>query len=605
MHEHVIALSFDSTMSPGIQIQPNLFGGTDISSWGFSWYPSNNSAVSTFKGGQETTRDTIANTLSDWDRVRSTTFLCQLSNTHQKVEHENIQPFSRNVLGKDWVWIARGNINTDNFDATGHDDFYCPVGKSLEEVSFCHFLNHATKLSTSSNSLQDISWQEIYDYFNNHDVYHNASITLSDGQIIIVYRGKTAESEIYLTRRTPPHGSEFIENDFAKIDIVNGYDPYRSVVCISSLPFLDDKEQSLAKGGLVVIKRGTIRFEKEAQLHEKLSTTGPLNPPVPEEHFDLFVRNEDGGKTYTTNVRSMTATEDGQSLNFRLLNVRHKTTYKYEKTIKHSTHIFRLAPVEDDIQEVVNSTITFSKGGSPVFYEDSFGNKAAHLTIEEPYNEFSVTLEATVKIYAQPPDDFSSSLRQANIPLLWMPWQRQMMLPYLLPSELPESQLAELSEFAMSFVERNDYDLMKTINDINNTIFKDFSYVSGSTSNNTTAFEVYTSRQGVCQDFANLFICLTRILSIPARYRTGYIYTGGNYENKIQSDASHAWVEVYLPYVGWRGFDPTNGCLVNQDHIRIASGRNFVDATPTAGTIYEGGGGRETLQVDVKVTEPL
>jgi transglutaminase-like putative cysteine protease len=177
-----------------------------------------------------------------------------------------------------------------------------------------------------------------------------------------------------------------------------------------------------------------------------------------------------------------------------------------------------------------------------------------------------------------------------------------MMLPYLLPPELPESQLRELTNYAMSFVERNDYHLLRTINDINLSIYKDFQYVPGSTQISTTPFEVYTNRCGVCQDFANLFICLTRLLSLPARYRMGYIYTGANYTNKIQSDASHAWAEVYLPYVGWRGFDPTNGCAANQDHIRVACGRNYVDATPTSGTIYKGGG-IESLRVEVRMDE--
>ena len=167
---------------------------------------------------------------------------------------------------------------------------------------------------------------------------------------------------------------------------------------------------------------------------------------------------------------------------------------------------------------------------------------------------------------------------------------------------MPEWQLSELTEYALIFVERNDHHLIRTIKDINVTIYKDFKYVTGSTSINTTPFEVYMSREGVCQDFANLFICLARLLSIPARYRMGYIYTGASYENKIQSDASHAWAEVYLPYIGWRGFDPTNGCAVGQDHARVACGRNYVDATPTKGTIYKGGG-TETLSVEVKMTQ--
>jgi transglutaminase-like putative cysteine protease len=91
-------------------------------------------------------------------------------------------------------------------------------------------------------------------------------------------------------------------------------------------------------------------------------------------------------------------------------------------------------------------------------------------------------------------------------------------------------------------------------------------------------------------------------LNVPSRYRVGYIHTGNKYENPNQGDASHAWAEVYLPYLGWRGFDPTNGVLVTQDHIRVACGRNYRDATPTSGTIFRGGG-TETLTVQVRVEE--
>ena len=192
--------------------------------------------------------------------------------------------------------------------------------------------------------------------------------------------------------------------------------------------------------------------------------------------------------------------------------------------------------------------------------------------------------------------------RRYAIPLSWMPWQRQMLSAYLMPPELPETQLQQLSDFAMTFVERSDYDLVGTLLDLNKTLYNDFEYVSGSTNNETTAFEVFESRRGVCQDFANLMICLARLLQVPARYRMGYIFTSTNYENEIQSDASHAWVELYIPQVGWHGFDPTNGIQVGADHVRVACGRNYRDATPTSGTIYRGGG-TETLTISVRVEE--
>ena len=65
------------------------------------------------------------------------------------------------------------------------------------------------------------------------------------------------------------------------------------------------------------------------------------------------------------------------------------------------------------------------------------------------------------------------------------------------------------------------------------------------------------------------------------------------------AEASHAWAEVYLPDVGWKGFDPTNGTQVRTEHIRVAVGRHYRDTAPTTGTIFVGGGG-ETMEVFVQ-----
>jgi transglutaminase-like putative cysteine protease len=189
------------------------------------------------------------------------------------------------------------------------------------------------------------------------------------------------------------------------------------------------------------------------------------------------------------------------------------------------------------------------------------------------------------------------------MPLVWMPGQRQIMAPYLLPPELPETELRELIDFAMGFVKRHDGDLAATLVDLNETIHRDFTYAPGATHVGTTPFEFYEARRGVCQDFANLLICLARLLNIPARYRVGYILTGARHANRLQSEASHAWVELYLPDHGWHGFDPTNGCLVGTDHVRVAAGRHYLDAAPVSGTLLAGGGG-ETLHVHVRV-EPV
>ena len=219
--------------------------------------------------------------------------------------------------------------------------------------------------------------------------------------------------------------------------------------------------------------------------------------------------------------------------------------------------------------------------------------------INQPYTELWVRSYSKARVFHV---DTHSALPSTSIPLVWMPWQRQMMNPFLLPPELPETELRELSGFGMSFAARRSYDLLETLIDLNEVLHRDFKYIPGATTLETSPFDVFQERRGVCQDFANLFICLARLLGVPARYRVGYIHTGAAYHNQIQSEASHAWAEVYLPSVGWRGFDPTNGCLVDLDHIRVATGRNYRDATPTAGTLYAGGHG-ERLDVSVRVTQ--
>ena len=286
----------------------------------------------------------------------------------------------------------------------------------------------------------------------------------------------------------------------------------------------------------------------------------------------------------------------------RVLSVVHDTVYRYADAVKHSLHVYRLRPCHDLSQQVLAHELYLSVDGERREYEDVFGNAVTRTELIRPYHELRITSRSVVAVSPPRTPQLMAVARRSSFPLVWMPWQRQMMTPYLLPPELPETQLTELSEFAMHFAERQENDLVRTLLDMNLTIQRDFAYVSGSTNLETTPFDVYASRRGVCQDFANLLICLARLMGVPARYRVGYIFTGTNYENKVQSDASHAWAELYLPHYGWQGFDPTNGCLVGLDHIRVAAGRNYRDATPTSGTLYKGGGA-ETLSIDVRVEE--
>ena len=606
----ILAVNFDAPSSPTININLSKnFASSHSFGWGFGWYPGNQQSAMVVKDPAARSAEVLTDAIADWSNFRSNIFFCKVRGADSGYSQAETQPFSRSFAGRDWLYMHNGDLDKRALDELHGRKrrLLEPLAGTDSELAFCNLL--AQMQESGARQLADVDPNLLLSWFQRFDRLGSADMYISDGQSLACFQGSQSPKQLAYARFLPPNSQGTYQSDAAHLVLDDARDVFRTAFVISSSPFSSGDWTEMQPGQLIIANHGAIVWNNASDVHQPVPSAAPLQPPQSQQQQKPLypvqaeqAQSQAAPHILVTNPRSITLTPEGKNLSFRLYEVTHTTHYEYTEQVEHSTHLFRLQPTDDPLQEVVHSELTISSSAEEIQFEDVFGNQSIHCTIDTPYTNLSVAAKSRVKIYAAPPDDHSLSRRQTTIPLIWMPWQRQMMMPYLLPPELPEPQLRELTDYAMGFVERNDYHLVKTINDINLSIYRDYQYVPGSTSLHTTPFEVYSTRQGVCQDFANLFICLTRLLSIPARYRMGYIYTGANYENKIQSDASHAWAEVYLPYIGWRGFDPTNGCMVAQDHIRVACGRNYIDATPTSGTIYKGGG-TETLRVEVKMRE--
>ncbi|MDI7776329.1 class II glutamine amidotransferase [Asticcacaulis sp. EMRT-3] len=621
----ILAFSFDGLSSPAIDLKfsQGPQRGDHTLGWGLSWYPGDTKAAIVAKDPAARDTASLKGAMHDWDSFRSTVFFCKVRGAASGYTHLETQPFSRSFAGQDWLFMHNGDLDKTALAKLHFNKsiFLEPMGRTDSELAFCFLLGKVQDYG--ARSLADVDHQVLLSWFLQLDDLGSADMVISDGLTVAAFYGSQSDTQLYYARLKPPHAARGYHADFAAFALNNPRDTFRTSLVFSSTPFDKGDWTPMQKGQLIIARRGALQWT-----NKKAGKTSPpqqadhehegrLQGVVPQQGLLAFADQQAQAQQLSIlsslqqsksvqhnilNIRSQTHAADGSPLTYRLYDVVHSTEYSYEKEVDHSTHIFRLMPVEDAVQEVVNSTLSLSSEGEDMGFEDVFGNQIMHYSIIKPYRKLTVSCRSLVKIFAVMRDDLSPDRRQLAAPLSMMPWQRKMMDPYLLPPELPETQISELMTYAMSFAERNGRHLMDTLNDINQTIYRDYRYVPGTTSLRTTAFEVYASREGVCQDFANLFICLARLLGVPARYRMGYVFTGANYENKIQSDASHAWVEIYIPYLGWRGFDPTNGCLVAQDHVRVACGRNYLDATPTSGTIYRGGG-KETLRVQVTMNE--
>ena len=94
-------------------------------------------------------------------------------------------------------------------------------------------------------------------------------------------------------------------------------------------------------------------------------------------------------------------------------------------------------------------------------------------------------------------------------------------------------------------------------------IYHNIRFTPGFTTINTPVETVVKAKKGVCQDIAHLMIASLRNMGLAARYVSGYLETlpPPGKQKLVGADASHAWVSVYFPGIGWVEFDPTNNIL--------------------------------------------
>jgi len=235
---------------------------------------------------------------------------------------------------------------------------------------------------------------------------------------------------------------------------------------------------------------------------------------------------------------------------------------------------------------------------------DFFGNRALYFSVQKAHSEFSITVESEILLHPSRRSDVSRAImgraelstwlagghanaRQAN---RWI-WESPR-LPHL----------SVITQWARQVCDQHT-DLLETCSALMNAIHSDFRYDTQSTAADTPVYESFRKRAGVCQDFAHVMICGLRGLGIPCRYVSGYLETRPppGQVKLLGADASHAWVSVFFPHIGWIDFDPTNNCLPSDRHLTLAWGRDVSDVVPVKGVMLGGEQHRIGVKVDVNL----
>ncbi len=297
------------------------------------------------------------------------------------------------------------------------------------------------------------------------------------------------------------------------------------------------------------------------------------------------------------------------------LRITHDTRYHYSPATEMALHMAHLKPPHTRYQQRLDYRLEVSP--QPVVLNetlDVFGNVRAFFEIDEPHESLLIRASSLVHIQAPAPVQSQMSWETARDTFVYhadIEWHPA--AEYLYPSTYvhPGPLFADyaLPSFA------GGVPLIEAARDLMHRIHTEFTYASDSTEISTPAAQALGNRRGVCQDFSHVMLACLRSMGVPARYVSGYLLTQPppGMPRLVGSDASHAWVSVFLPDVaaqhggdGWYDLCPTNDRegwgTPGEDYVRLAVGRDYSDISPMRGVIH--GSGHHQLSVGVTV-EPF
>jgi transglutaminase-like putative cysteine protease len=283
------------------------------------------------------------------------------------------------------------------------------------------------------------------------------------------------------------------------------------------------------------------------------------------------------------------------SLRMRLL-VTHRTRFTYAEPVKNSLNEIRLQPTSSGAQSCSEFRLETQPRANVSSYIDLYRNFVHVVDVSPPHDALEITTTSEVQTSDTPA---GPAMEAWPVPLAQMPACARLELchEFLQPSRYVDVS-PELWRLALD-ITVGIPDAWQAALAIMRHIHREFRYEPCATHVHTHMAEVLQTRRGVCQDFAHVMIGLCRALRIPARYVSGYLYNGPA-DQLLGAQASHAWVEVYLPGHGWCGLDPTNHSRADGRYVKIANGRDYADVPPIRGT-YTGTSNR-MMAVDVLVS---
>lgn len=283
----------------------------------------------------------------------------------------------------------------------------------------------------------------------------------------------------------------------------------------------------------------------------------------------------------------------------RHLQIKHLTTYHYSEPVTLLPHKLLLRPREGHDIRIESIELVITPGYQLQWQRDVYDNAVAQATFIESGRYLSISSLVLLQHYDDHPLNFLVTDYAVKYPFQYDATEYIDLCAYLTPIFACDQAVVSswLRQFWYVGQRVETYMLLDWIN---KAIATGFTYQQREEPGVQTPAVTLAKRAGSCRDFATLFIESCHHLGLAARFVSGYLYSP---KLPLYLGSTHAWAEVYLPGAGWKGFDPTSGQVVGNDHIAVAVSRHPELVPPVSGSFQAKTSQTPVMNVVVEVKE--
>lgn len=277
------------------------------------------------------------------------------------------------------------------------------------------------------------------------------------------------------------------------------------------------------------------------------------------------------------------------------LHIKHVTEYVFQTPVTLNPHRLLMRPREDHDVRIESSRLEINPAYKIKWHRDVFDNSLAMVSFLDKSDRLLIASEVTIQHYDQAPFDFLMDDYAVRYPFTYALSDQVDLAAFQQP--IFTNDLAAIHLWLQQFncIGSETFPLLVRMN---HTIGTQFRYLMREEAGVQSPAQTLWQGSGSCRDYATLLIEACRCLGLASRFVSGYLHAPAT---EMGNASTHAWVEIYLPGTGWKGFDPTLGEVTGSQHIAVAVARDPVTVPPVSGSFIGPVSAAPKMRVDVQV----